>query len=125
MLSLSLGTAIGTNRKVAAASGGGSSAPEPPPLVGYDTDIYAAVIDVDTGGTGDYNAASDTTAPGANSRNSQTFTFEDAANDDYRITDADTGAKGFGSPEGDAWDYGFDIAGTAWKATPSIGANEP
>ena len=45
----------------------------------------------------DYNASSDTTAPGTHSRVSQTFTFVDAATDDYHLASGDAGAKGFGT----------------------------
>jgi hypothetical protein len=44
----------------------------------------------------DYNATNITGAPGANSRNSQTFTFVDAEGGDYRLASTDTGARGFG-----------------------------
>jgi hypothetical protein len=49
-----------------------------------------------------YNAASDATAPGANSRNSQTFTFVNAASYDWHLASTDAGAK----------DYGTDLSGT-------------
>lgn len=49
-------------------------------------------------GTGtDYNASTDATAPGANSRNSQTFTFVNADGADYRLALTDTGARRFGT----------------------------
>jgi hypothetical protein len=54
------------------------------------------------------NASSDTTAPGTSPRTSQTFTFEDAANDNYHLDSSDTGALGFGTDlSGDAT-FGFD-----------------
>lgn len=42
------------------------------------------------------NASSDATAVGSSARQSQTFAFVSAAGGDYRVTGADTGAKGFG-----------------------------
>lgn len=44
-----------------------------------------------------YNASSDATAPGANSRQSQTFTFVNAGAYDYHLAAGDAGAKGFGT----------------------------
>ena len=81
-----------------------------------------------TGGTSSptqYNASSDATAPGSNSRTNQTFTFENAAGNDYHLDITDSGAKDFGedlsavSPGGfdddidfetrsGSWDMGFD-----------------
>lgn len=45
-------------------------------------------------GSSDYNASEDTTAPGSNSRVSQTFTF--AGTGDYHLAAGDGGARGFG-----------------------------
>lgn len=77
-------------------------------------------------GASDYNATNGTGAPGTNSRNSQTFTFEDAGADDYRLAAGDGGAKGFGLDlTGDsAYPVTDDILGYA-RATPfDIGAFE-
>lgn len=73
----------------------------------------------------DYNAASDATAPGSNSRDSQTFTFNDAASDDYRITTSDTGAYGYGTDlSADFYTpFSDDIVGTTRTGTWDIGAN--
>lgn len=71
--------------------------------------------------TGDYNAAEDATAPGANSRQSQTFTFNDAGSDDYRLGAGDTGAQDHGTPIADVL---TDIAGVVRGPNPSIGACE-
>jgi len=43
------------------------------------------------------NASAQADAPGANPRNSQTFTFVDATTGDLHLDDADTGAHGFGA----------------------------
>lgn len=75
-------------------------------------------------GGSDYNASKDTTAPGTNSRTEQTFTFVNAAGDDFHLDNSDAGAKEFGtdlSGDGtfafdddidgdlfDTWDIGFD-----------------
>ena len=77
----------------------------------------------------DYSASSDTTANtwgGTGNRISQTFTYEDSANDDFRITSSDAGAREYGTslsadanypisddiigtsrPQGSNWDIGF------------------
>lgn len=44
-----------------------------------------------------HNASSDTTAPGSNARTSQTFTFVDAASDDYHLASNDAGARSLGT----------------------------
>ena len=70
------------------------------------------------------NASTDGTAPGTSSRTNQTFTFVDAANNDWHLDAADAGANNFGADlSGDAnfafdqdidedvfntWDIGFD-----------------
>lgn len=56
----------------------------------------------------DYNASSDTTAPGSNSRISQTFTFVNAGNDDYHLDENDAGALGYGTDLSSDADYAFD-----------------
>jgi hypothetical protein len=45
----------------------------------------------------EYNATNDTIVPGTNNRVSQTFTFVDADNGDYRLSSNDDGAKGYGT----------------------------
>lgn len=70
-----------------------------------------------------YNASSDASAPGANSRTSQTFTFVNAAGSDYHLAENDGGARTFGTADpgsglfsddcdgqsrGSTWDIGFD-----------------
>lgn len=63
-----------------------------------------------------YNASSDTSAPGANSRISQTFTFVDSANGDFGLTSSDAGAR----------DYGTDLsAGTPPVSDDIIGTARP
>jgi hypothetical protein len=76
------------------------------------------------------NASDRADVEGSNQRESQTFTFEDAANGDYRITSADAAARNFGTdlsadatqafavdmagtsrPQGASWDIGpFEVA---------------
>jgi hypothetical protein len=83
----------------------------------------------DFSGTGDsgceYNASSDATAPGTNSRASQTFTYLNEAGDDFHLAAADGGAEGFGlnlSADADlafSDDIDNDARGTTW----SIGAD--
>ena len=91
----------------------------------------------DNGGTGfstgtfnsnsNYNSTDAGTASGgANDRVSQTFTFTDAANGDYRITSGDGGAKDFGTDlSGDAnYPISVDITNTTRTGTWDIGAYE-
>jgi len=70
-----------------------------------------------------YCASSDATADDTDTtgnRINQTFTFVDAANDDYHLDSADAGAKGFGTDlSADAdypfdWDVDGDTRGTTW-----------
>ena len=84
----------------------------------------------------DYNAEDDGNgAPGANSRSAQTFTFVDAANDDFHLASTDAGAKGFGvsdpgsgafSDDVDggtrtgSWDIGFDQEGVVYQQTSGL-----
>lgn len=85
------------------------------------TNGFTATGDWYTGS--DYNAsdlASD--APGANSRNSQTFTFVDAANDDFHLASSDTGALGFGIDLSGT--FTTDIDGETRTGTWDIGADE-
>lgn len=73
-----------------------------------------------------FNASEDTTAPGANSRISQTFTFINAASGDYRLTATDAGARGHGTDLSADADLPFS---TDWsqhtRSDWSIGASEP
>jgi hypothetical protein len=70
-------------------------------------------------GTQDYNAASDNSANGANSRDSQTFTFVDSGNDDYQLASGDAGAKDYGTDLSGTFDD--DLAGATWTGTWDIG----
>jgi hypothetical protein len=75
----------------------------------------------------DYNASSVASdAPGANSRNAQTFTFENAGSGDYRLAAGDAGARTFGANLSADGDYAFsiDMASTARSAPWDIGAHE-
>lgn len=88
----------------------------------------------------DYNASADTTATGgggANSVNSQTFSFADAANDDYHLSAATSGGTdlsaatyGFSDDiDGETrsnWDFGFDeyaSSGTTVSGSLSAGVS--
>lgn len=85
-----------------------------------------------------YNAEDDGNgAPGANSRSAQTFTFVNAASDDFHLASSDAGAKDFGTSDpgsglfsndcdgqtrSGSWDIGFDeyqVAGRTTKNTRS------
>lgn len=85
-----------------------------------------------------YNAEDDGNgAPGANSRSATTFTFVNAASDDFHLSSSDAGAKDFGTSNpgsglfsddcdgqtrSGSWDIGFDeyqVAGRTTKNTRS------
>jgi len=76
----------------------------------------------------DYNAGEDTSPPGSNSRQNQTFTFTSAGspNFDYRITTGDSGAKDHGVSLASDGTFAFDqdILDTAFS-TWDIGFYEP
>lgn len=85
--------------------------------------------DVDFTGTftsAEYNASSDGTAPGTNSRTSQTFTFVDAGGDDYHLASGDGGAKDFGVDLSSDPNLAFsdDIDGDTRSGSWDIGADE-
>ena len=87
------------------------------------TDGFGGTFDA----ASDYNAsdlASD--APGANSRNSQTFTFAAEAGDDFHLAGTDAGAKNFGTDlSGDsAFPFSTDFDGVTRSGTWDIGADE-
>lgn len=72
-----------------------------------------------------YNAESDGNgAPGANSRTLQTFTFLDAAGDDYRLALSDTGAKNFGTSDPGSGLFSDDCTGFTRSGSWDIGASE-
>lgn len=74
------------------------------------------------------NASSDATAPGGSARTNQTFTFQNAAADDYHLDITDAGARDFGadlSADGnfafdDDIDYRLRVGAWSWD----IGADE-
>jgi len=72
-------------------------------------------------GASDYNATTGTGAPGANSRDSQTFTYVGAP--DYTLSPSDAGARNFGTTIGG---FSIDMAGVSRPigATWDIGASE-
>src|SRR3972149_3767269 len=73
-------------------------------------------------GTG-YNASSDGTAPGTNSRTSQTFTFE-AGTDNYHLASNDAGARDYGVSDPGSGLFSDDIDGETRSGTWDIGADE-
>lgn len=72
-------------------------------------------------GASDYNASTLTGAPGANSRQSQTFTFVNEAGKDYHLSRSDAGARGLGVNLGTPYDV--DIDGEVRVAPWDIGAD--
>lgn len=72
-----------------------------------------------------YNAEDDGNgAPGANSRSSQTFTFVNAASDDFHLASTDTGAKDFGVADPDSGGFSDDIDGQTRSGSWDIGFDE-
>jgi len=84
-----------------------------------------------------FNASWDATAPGDDSRQSQTFTFVDGSGGDYRLASGDAGARTFGSDlsgisvgpfsddfdaiaRGATWDIGADQFVAAGGASPLL-----
>lgn len=76
--------------------------------------------------TAEYNASADTSAPGTNSRTSQTFTFVNAAGFDYHLASGDAGAKDFGTDLSADAKYAFDddIDRVTRSGSWDIGAHE-
>ncbi|MCP4538693.1 MAG: hypothetical protein GY832_16285 [Chloroflexi bacterium] len=85
----------------------------------------------------DFNASSDGSAPGFNSRIDQTFAFVDSGNDNFHLAATDTGARNYGTDlstdaqiafaddvDGDArtggWDIGADEASTGTDTVPPL-----
>lgn len=67
--------------------------------------------DWDTAGTwtgSTTNASGDTSAQGTSARTSQTFTFKDSANDDFRLKNTDAGARDFGTDLSADATFAFD-----------------
>jgi len=91
---------------------------------GNGTDFAAWGDDWST--NSDYNASSDGTAPGANSRTNQTFTFVDEANDNFHLASNDAGAKDYGTDLSSDPNLAFsdDIDGETRSGTWDIGADE-
>jgi len=80
---------------------------------------------ISTGTTGHYNnAATDTTAGGTDARDSQTFSFVDAANGDFHLLSTDTGAKDYGLSDPGSGLYSDDIDGQTRSGSWDIGADE-
>jgi hypothetical protein len=76
------------------------------------------------GGLSRNNATDDTSAPGPHSRQSQTFTFVDAANFDFHLQSGDTGAKNFGLNFPLNVLFNYDIDAQTRSGTWDIGADE-
>lgn len=79
--------------------------------------------------TFDYCASSDATADdagGSGNRINQTFTFEDAASDDYHLASTDAGATGYGTDLSSDPDYPFsdDVDGDTRSAPWDIGFDQ-
>jgi len=78
-----------------------------------------------TWGASDYNASSlASDAPGSNSRNSQTFTFENTGAGDFHLTVDDAGAKDYGVSDPGSGLYSDDIDGDTRSGSWDIGADE-
>jgi hypothetical protein len=77
-------------------------------------------------GTGsNYNASSlASDAPGANSRNSQTFTFVNEAGDDFHLASTDAGARDYGTSDPGSGLFSDDIDGETRSGSWDIGADE-
>jgi hypothetical protein len=90
-------------------------------VVGFDGGAL-----VDLSAPSNYNATDDSTSVGANSRTNQTFSFVDFAGGDYRLTQTDAGARGFGTDLSGASSYPFStgFGGTTRIAPWDIGATE-
>lgn len=72
----------------------------------------------------DYNAGTDTTLPGTNSRLSQTFTFDNLSNKNFGLALTDAGAKDYGVDLSTEGGFTVDIDGNT-RATPwDIGASD-
>lgn len=73
----------------------------------------------------DYNAEDDGNgAPGANSRSAQTFTFVNAASDDFHLASTDAGAKGFGVSDPGSGLFSDDIDGQTRSGSWDIGFDQ-
>lgn len=88
----------------------------------YNNIFDGGVVDfADIIGTENYNSTNRATGlTGANSRESQTFTYNDSGSGDYQITSDDTGAKGYGDDL--SADFTDDIEGTTRTVPWDIGA---
>lgn len=78
---------------------------------------------VTVGGIARYNAATGT-APGVNSRSSQTFTFVNTGAFDFHLQSGDAGAKNFGETDPSGGLFSDDIDGQTRSGSWDIGADE-
>lgn len=73
----------------------------------------------------DYNAEdSGSGAPGAHSRTSQTFTFVNAAGDDFHLAKNDAGARGYGLSDPDSGGFSDDVDGEIRTGAWDIGFDQ-
>lgn len=89
---------------------------------------FPLLVDFESVGTGgglsDYNASSDTSAVGSNSRISQTFTFVDPTTYDFHLSASDGGARNFGVTGPGGGFFSTDIDGQTRSGSWDIGADE-
>lgn len=71
-----------------------------------------------------FNASSDGSAPGANSRINQTFTFHNTSSRNLHLGNGDGGAKDFGTSDPFSGLYSDDIDGQTRSGSWDIGADE-
>lgn len=90
-----------------------------------DPGFGAGACYISTGTTGhSNNASTDSTAGGTSARINQTFTFVDAASDDFHLASTDAGAKDFGLSDPGSGLYTDDIDGQTRTGSWDIGADE-
>lgn len=77
------------------------------------------------GCTGDYNASTDATAPGANSIINEVFTFVDPDNGNYLLSSLDTSGAIGGGTSATTPLVPYDVTGALRPNPPSIGSSEP
>lgn len=90
--------------------------------------VCAAGISGDFIGTfhasSNYNASSDTSAPGANSRVSQVFGFVNPGGGDFHLQSSDGGAKNFGTSDPSSGKFSDDMDRVTRTGSWDIGADE-
>jgi hypothetical protein len=87
------------------------------PSVGFDT--------ANTNASSNYNVSDKADAPGANSRNNQTTTYEDEAGDNFHLASGDASAKDFGENlSGVTYGFTVDFDNVTRAGTWDIGPDE-